>query len=114
MNDLTGKVIIVTGASKGIRATVALRLAEAGASVVINFANGIDAANETVRKITEMGFKAIPVQADVSKSAEVVALFDETIRVFGRVDVLVNNAGVMITKSIKDTTDEDFDKQFGI
>jgi len=114
MNDLTGKVVIVTGASKGIGAMIALRLAEAGASVVINFAHGIDAANETVRKITEMGFRAIPVQADVSKSAEVVALFDEAIRVFGRVDVLVNNAGVMITKSIKDTTDEDFEKQFGI
>jgi 3-oxoacyl-[acyl-carrier protein] reductase len=114
MNDLTGKVIIVTGASKGIGATVALRLAEAGGKVVVNFAHGLDAANETVKRITDKGFTAIAVQADVSKSSDVVALFDEAIREFGQVDVLVNNAGVMITRSIKDTTDEDFDRQFGI
>jgi len=114
MSKLTGKVIIVTGASKGIGAGVAKRLAEAGATVVVNFAHGAADADKTVAEIQAAGGTALAVQADVSKSAEVTQLFDQTIAEFGRVDVLVNNAGVMITKPIKDTTDEDFERQFGI
>jgi 3-oxoacyl-[acyl-carrier protein] reductase len=114
MSKLTGKVIIVTGGSKGIGANIAQRLAEAGATVVVNFAKGIDDANKTVNEIKAGGGSAIALQADVSKSADVARLFDQTIAEFGKVDVLVNNAGIMITKPIKDTTDEDFEKQFGI
>jgi 3-oxoacyl-[acyl-carrier protein] reductase len=114
MSKLTGKVIIVTGSSKGIGASVAQRLAEAGATVIVNFANGQEAANQTVEHINAAGGAAIALQADVSKPEDVTRLFDDTIARFGKVDVLVNNAGIMINKLIKDTTDEDFEKQFSI
>ncbi|WP_298716726.1 SDR family oxidoreductase [Chitinophaga sp.] len=114
MQNLSAKVILVTGASRGIGATVARDLAAAGASVIVNYAGSkADAAN-VVSSITSAGGKAIAVQADVSDPAQVRRLYDEAIAHFGRIDVLVNNAGIMITKLIKDTTDEDFSRMFDI
>jgi 3-oxoacyl-[acyl-carrier protein] reductase len=114
MNTLSEKVILVTGASRGIGAAIAQKLADAGAKVIINYAGGHDAAEQTVNTIRQSGGEAIALQADVSKSDEVKAMFDAAIANYGRIDVLVNNAGIMITKLLKDTTDEDFTRQFDI
>lgn len=114
MNSLENKVILVTGASRGIGAAIAHQLAGAGAKVIVNYAGGVEAADQTVKEIKDNGGDAIAVQGDVSKSADVKNLFDAAIAHYGRIDVLVNNAGVMVTKLIKDTTDEDFTRQFDI
>lgn len=114
MKDLSKKVILVTGASRGIGAAVASKLAQAGGKVVINYAHGKEAADAVVEQIKTNGGDAIALQADVSKADEVKALFDNAIAHYGRIDVLVNNAGIMITKLIKDTTDEDFNRQFDV
>src|ERR1044071_3022516 len=94
MKKLNGKVAVVTGASKGIGAGVAKGLAAEGASVVVNYSSSKDGADKVVADITKQGGKAIAVQGDVSKSADVQRLFAETSKKFGQVDVLVNNAGV--------------------
>lgn len=114
MKTLKDKVILVTGASRGIGASIAEKLAAAGAKVIVNYAGGKEAAALTVNKILAQGGAAISIQADVSNSAAVKALFDSAIEHFGKIDVLVNNAGIMITKLLKDTTDEDFTKQFDV
>jgi 3-oxoacyl-[acyl-carrier protein] reductase len=114
MNTLNEKVILVTGSSRGIGATIALQLAAAGAKVIVNYAGGKEAAENVVAAIKEKGGDAFALQADVSKAADVKNLFDAAIAHYGRIDVLVNNAGIMITKQIKDTTDEEFDRQFNI
>ncbi|RAJ37447.1 SDR family oxidoreductase [Pedobacter cryoconitis] len=114
MKTLNGKVILVTGASRGIGAAIAHQLAAAGAKVIVNYAGSKQAADETVASIQALGGDAFAVQADVSKTDEVKNLFDVAIAHYGRLDVLVNNAGIMITKLIKDTTDEDFTRQFDI
>lgn len=114
MKTLNGKVILVTGASRGIGAAIAHQLAAAGAKVVVNYAGGKEAADETVTSIQALGGDAFAVQADVSKTDQVKNLFEAAIAHYGRLDVLVNNAGIMITKLIKDTTDEDFTSQFDI
>lgn len=112
MNTLKNKIAIVTGASKGIGACIAKTLAGAGATVVVNYAGSKDAAEQVVNDITAGGGTAIAMQGDVSKAEDVRNIFAQTISRFGRVDILINNAGVMITKLIAETTDEDFDKQF--
>ena len=94
MRKLDGKVAVVTGASKGIGASIARSLAAEGAAVVVNYAAGKDGAERVVADITGAGGKAVAAQADVSREADVQRLFAETMRAFGRVDVLVNNAGV--------------------
>lgn len=114
MKTLNGKVILVTGASRGIGAAIAHQLAAAGAKVIVNYAGSKQAADETVASIQALGGDAFAVQADVSKTDQVKNLFDVAIAHYGRLDVLVNNAGIMITKLIKDTTDEDFTRQFDI
>ena len=114
MKTLSEKVILVTGASRGIGAAVAKKLASEGAKVIINYAGGVEAAEQTVNEIKQQGGDAIALQADVSKADEVKALFDDAIAHYGRIDVLINNAGIMITKLLKDTTDEDFTRQFDI
>jgi len=114
MKNLTDKVILVTGSSKGIGAAVAKKLAGAGAKVIVNYAGSQADAETVVDSITTNGGEAIAVHADVSKPEQVKDLFDQAIATFGRIDVLVNNAGIMITKFIKDTTDEDFTRQFDI
>lgn len=114
MKTLDQKVILITGSSRGIGAAIALKMATAGAKVIVNYAGGKEAANEVVNQIKAQGGDAIALQADVSKSAEVKRMFDAAIAHYGKIDVLVNNAGIMITKTIKETTDEDFTRQFDI
>lgn len=114
MNSLENKVALVTGASRGIGAAVALHLAKAGAKIIVNYTGGLEAAQQTVAAIDAAGGEAIALQADVSNPEQVKAMFDAAIAHFGKIDVLVNNAGVMITKLLKDTTDEDFTRQFEV
>jgi len=114
MSTLKNKVILVTGASRGIGAAVAQQLAAAGAKVIVNYAGGKDAAEQVVDRIKTQGGDAIALQADVSNATAVAQLFDQAISHYGKIDVLVNNAGIMITKLIKDTSDEDFSRQFDI
>src|ERR1700752_4296150 len=94
MGKLNGKVAVVTGASKGIGASIAEHLAAEGAAVVVNYSSSKQGAERVVAAITRRGGKAIAVQADVSKHADIKRLFDEAKKVSGRVDVLVNNAGI--------------------
>ena len=112
--SLSGKVAIVTGSSRGIGRAVALRLARDGAAVVVNYAGGAAAAGEVVAEIEKAGGRALAVKADVSKVADVTRLFDEAIGRFGKVDVLVNNAGLILYKLLADTTEEEFDRLFAV
>lgn len=114
MKTLKEKVVLITGASRGIGAAIAHKLAEAGAKIIVNYAGSTEAAAQTVKELQQKGAEAIALQADVSKTAEVKRMFDEAIAHYGRIDVLVNNAGIMITKLLKDTTDEEFSRQFDI
>ncbi len=114
MNNLSNKVILVTGASKGIGAEVAKKLAEAGAKLIVNYSGSKADADNVVEEIKNKGSEAIAVQVDVSKAEDVKNLFDQSIQHFGRIDVLVNNAGIMITKTIQETADEEFDRHFNI
>src|SRR3954468_20152795 len=91
---LTGKVAVVTGASKGIGASIAKHLAAEGASVVVNYASSRSGADRVVSEIKNSGGRAVAVQADVAKKGEIDRLFAETKKSFGKVDVLVNNAGI--------------------
>src|SRR6266496_3890258 len=112
MNKLTGKVAVVTGASKGIGASIAQHLAAEGASVVVDYASSKAGADEVVRRITEKGGKAIAVQADVSKPADITRLFAATKDAYGKLDILVNNAGVFEFKPLESVTAEHFHRQF--
>src|SRR5438270_12407522 len=94
MSELTGKVAVVTGASKGIGAAIAKGLGAAGAAVVVNYASSKEGADRVVAEITAKGGKAIAVKGDVSKAADVKRLFAETKKAFGAPDVLVNNAAI--------------------
>jgi 3-oxoacyl-[acyl-carrier protein] reductase len=114
MSNLAGKVAVVTGASKGIGASIAKELAAAGASVVVNYASAKDDAERVVASIKQHGGKAVAVQGDVSKEADVKRLFAETTKAFGAVDVLVNNAGVYAFSKIEDVTEAEYHRQFGI
>jgi 3-oxoacyl-[acyl-carrier protein] reductase len=114
MNDLAGKVAVVTGASKGIGASIAKELAAAGASVVVNYASAKDDAERVVASIKQKGGNAVAVQGDVSKEADVKRLFIETTKAFGAVDVLVNNAGVYAFQAIEDVTEAEYHRQFGV
>lgn len=114
MSNLNEKVILVTGASRGIGAAIARKLADAGAKVIVNYSDGKDSAEQTVNQIKQTDGDAIALRADVSKADEVKSMFDAAISHYGRIDVLVNNAGIMITKLLKDTSDEDFTRQFDI
>lgn len=114
MNKLANKTAIVTGASRGLGKEIALLLAAHGANVVINYANNSEEAEKVANSINNTGGRAIAIRADISDAAAVTHLFDQTIEQFGKVDIVVNNAGIMITKPVKDTTEEDFDQQFRI
>ena len=114
MSELKGKVAVVTGASKGIGAGIAKRFGEAGASVVVNYASSREGADKVVAEITKGGGKAIAVKADVSKAGDVKKLFDETKRAFGKLDVLVNNAGVFRFAPLEQVTEEEFHREFNI
>jgi len=112
MQALTGKVALVTGASKGIGAGIANALGVAGASVVVNYASSKDAADRVVEAILADGGRAIAVQADISKAPDVRRLFAETKRAFGALDVLVNNAGVFKFEPIEAVTEQEFHREF--
>ncbi|MEG4281253.1 SDR family oxidoreductase [Microcoleus sp. MON1_C1] len=114
MPSLAGKVAIVTGASRGIGRAIALRLSQEGASVVINYARGADQAKDVVSAIEAAGGKALAVQADVSKTAEIRDLFDRTLETYSQVDILVNNAGVILYKPLAEVTEAEFDNLFAI
>jgi 3-oxoacyl-[acyl-carrier protein] reductase len=111
---LTGKVAIVTGASKGIGASIALHLAQEGASVVVNYSSSKEGAEKVVREITQQGGKAIAVQANLGKPTEVPKLFAETKKAFGKLDVLVNNAGVYEFAPLENVTPELYHKMFDL
>lgn len=111
---LEGKVAIVTGASKGIGAGIAKRLADEGASVVVNYASGKEGADKVVKEITARGGKVIAVQADMSKKADIEGLFSASKKAFGKLDILVNNAGVYDFKPLENITEEHFHWHFNI
>ena len=110
MKDLQNKVAIITGSSRGIGAEIARRLAAAGARVVINYVSRGEAAYSVHESIKASGGESLVVQADLRISTEVHRLFDETIEHFGRVDILINNAGVLIFKKFSEISDEEFDR----
>ncbi len=112
MSSLTGKVAVVTGASKGIGAGIAKGMAAAGASVVVNYSSSKDGADKVVAEIEGMGSKAVAVQGDMSKPEDVKRLFAETKSAFGALDVLVNNAGVFDFQPIEAITVDEFHRQF--
>ncbi len=114
MGKLQGKVAIVTGASKGIGAGIARQLAAEGATVVVNYASSKQGADNVVKEITSKGGKAVAVQADVAKQADIERLFAETKKQFGKLDILVNNAGVYEFSPIEGVTSEHFHKQFDL
>ena len=114
MSNLNGKVALVTGASKGIGAAIAKALAGAGASVVVNYSSDKAGAEKTVADIQKSGAKAVAVQADMSKPADITRLFAEANQAFGRLDVLVNNAGVFKFSLLEDSDATEFHRQFDI
>ena len=112
MSKLSNKVAVVTGASKGIGAGIAKGLAAEGAAVVVNYASSKKGADQVVAEIVGKGGKAIAVQGDVSKVSDVQRLFAETKKAFGRLDVLVNNAGIYQFAPLDQITEEHFHRQF--
>ncbi|WLD12615.1 SDR family NAD(P)-dependent oxidoreductase [Planctellipticum variicoloris] len=111
---LAGRVAVVTGASKGIGASIAEHLAAEGAAVVVNYASSKTGADKVVGKIVEQGGRAVAVQADVSQPADIERLFAESKQAFGKVDILVNNAGIYEFAPIEEVTPEHFHKQFNL
>ncbi len=114
MSKLTGKVAVVTGASKGIGASIAEHLGAAGASVVVNYSSSKAGADAVVAKITGKGGKAIAVQGNVSKQEDIERLFKETVAAYGKVDILVNNAGIYDFKPLEAITPEHFHSQYDL
>jgi 3-oxoacyl-[acyl-carrier protein] reductase len=112
MAKLTGKVAVVTGASKGIGAAIAKELAAQGASVVVNYASSKEGAEKVVAEITKAGGKAIAVGGSVAKAGEIEKLFTETKKTYGKVDILVNNAGVYAFAPLEGITEEEIDRIF--
>ncbi len=111
---LEGKVAVVTGASKGIGASIALHLAAEGAAVVVNYSSSKEGADRVVAEIVGKGGKAIAVQANVARQADIQRLFAETKKAFGHLDILVNNAGIYEFAPIENVTAEHFHKMFDL
>ena len=111
---LADKVAVVTGASKGIGTAIAKSLAGEGAAVVVNYASSKAGADKVVDEIKASGSRAIAVQADMAKQADIERLFAETKKAFGKLDVLVNNAGIYGFAPLEDVTEEYFHKQFNL
>lgn len=114
MNDLTNKTAIVTGASKGLGKKTAIELAKKGINIIVNYNSNQAAADLVVKEIISNGGNALAIKADVSKSTEVQKLFNEAIHHFGKIDIIINNAGIMTTKFLKDFSEEEFENQFSI
>jgi 3-oxoacyl-[acyl-carrier protein] reductase len=113
-SKLSGKVAVVTGASKGIGASIAKHLAAAGAAVVVNYSSSREGADRVVAEIKRDGGKAVAVQANVAKKADVAKLFSEGKKAFGKLDILINNAGIYEFAPIGEITEEHFHKQFDL
>src|SRR5258708_1697227 len=111
---LAGKVALVTGASKGIGASIAKHLAAEGAAVVVNYASSKTGADKVVAEITGAGGQAVAVQGDVSRKADVERLLAETKKSFGRLDVLVNNAGIYEFSPLEQVSEDHFHKHFNL
>jgi len=111
---LAGKVAVVTGASKGIGAAIAKHLAAEGAAVVVNYASSKEGADRVVAQIAGQGGKAVAVQANVAKKADIDLLFAATKKAFGKLDILVNNAGIYEFSPLEGITEEHFHKQFNL
>jgi 3-oxoacyl-[acyl-carrier protein] reductase len=111
---LAGKVAVVTGASKGIGASIAKHMADEGAAVIVNYASSRDGADRVVNEINGKGGKAIAVQANVAKRADVERLFSHAMKAFGRLDILVNNAGIYEFSPLEEVTEEHFHKHFDV
>jgi 3-oxoacyl-[acyl-carrier protein] reductase len=114
MSKLTGKVAVVTGASKGIGAAIAKSLGAAGASVVVNYSSSRPGADAVVASINASGGKAIAVQGDVSKASEAQGIIEAAVKAFGGLDILVNNSGVYGFAPIEAVTEEDFHRHFNV
>lgn len=112
MDTVENKVTVVTGASKGIGAAIAIALAKSGAKVVVNYVSDKQRADAVVDQIVSTGGTALAVQADVTYAADVKRLFDETVKQFGRIDTLVNNAGVYKFEPFELVTEEEYHRQF--
>jgi 3-oxoacyl-[acyl-carrier protein] reductase len=114
LTKLEGKIALVTGGSRGIGAAIAKRLAVDGANVAITYAKDVDAAASVVKEIERSGRKAVAIQADAADAKAVKAAVDKTVATFGRLDVLVNNAGSVIPKTFEETTLEEMDRVIDI
>lgn len=110
MFDLTGKMALVTGASRGIGRGIAIALAKAGADVAVNYIGNLERANQTAQEILNLGRKAIVVKTDVSKKAEVEAMVNEVVSQMGKIDILVNNAGILSLAPFLSLPEEDWDR----
>src|SRR5690349_21254444 len=111
---LAGKVALVTGGSRGIGAAIARRLAGEGASVAVTYSKGADAAAAVLKAIERAGGKALAIQADAADADAVRGAVERTVSTFGRLDVLVNNAGTAIPMKVEETTLADFDRVFAV
>jgi len=114
MARLAGKVVIVTGASNGIGRAIAERLAQDNAMVVVNYGKSVEKAKAVVAEIESKGGQAVAIHTDMSKIADARRLVNDTVKKFGRLDVLVNNAGMFIPKTLVETTEEEFDQIFAL
>src|SRR5215472_11339165 len=114
MGRLNNQVAVVTGASKGIGADIAKALAVEGASVVVNYSSSKAGGDKVVKEITSAGGKAIAVQADVSKPADITSLFAQTKKAYGKLNILVNNAGIYEFSPLDGITEEHFHKHFNL
>lgn len=115
MNSLKGKLALITGSARGLGKAIAERYAALGADIVLNYSHDKVAAEETLSTIKAMGVKAIAVQGDVSKVADIEKLFNEAIAAFGRIDIVVANAGIeMVETPVTNFTEEQFDRVFSI
>ena len=114
MSTLNQKIVLITGASGGLGAEIAHAFAKAGAKVIVHYAGRKEPADKVVADIKSGGGDAFAIQADVRKSAEIKNLFDASVAQYGKIDIVVNNAGIMVTKLLKDFTDEEFTNQVDV